>query len=241
VGMSRNKREAVTLPLEDVIEDVRKNRIGVPRFQRPLRWGQADVIKLFDSVQKEYPIGSILLWTTTRPVSGRSILDYDDPPGPNAQWVVDGQQRLTSLAKVLLADPNDPDIDIKYRLYFDVDSEEIVRAPKNRSIPPTWMPLSNVLDLNNLVEWLSESGLSKVQRNAASSLAKRIREYRLSLFVVHSDDQIELQNIFDRVNSSGRRLKRSDVFNALLTSPDSEVGVMWSSPRQPDTLLSSFC
>lgn len=36
--------------------------IRVPDFQRPLRWGSDDVVKLFDSILKGYPIGSLLFW-----------------------------------------------------------------------------------------------------------------------------------------------------------------------------------
>ena len=53
---------ATTLTVRELIHKVQTGRVRVPRFQRPLRWRQAQVVDLLDSISRGYPIGSLLLW-----------------------------------------------------------------------------------------------------------------------------------------------------------------------------------
>ncbi|MGH8907619.1 MAG: DUF262 domain-containing protein [Egibacteraceae bacterium] len=94
---------ATTYDLEDLVTEAWAGRIRVPHFQRDFRWTRRDVIRLFDSIVKGYPIGSLLLWV--RPAEAQRIrlgaLEIDAPRMEQALWVVDGQQRITSLANAL--------------------------------------------------------------------------------------------------------------------------------------------
>lgn len=58
----------------------------VPQFQRSFVYKASHVCELADSLWREYPVGMLLLWNRKEDRTGRSRL-----------WVVDGQQRLTSL------------------------------------------------------------------------------------------------------------------------------------------------
>ena len=80
-------------------------RLRLPAFQRDYRWQPGDVESLFDSVLKRYPIGNLLLWERPAEAARISIgpLILDVPTVPRAQWVVDGQQRITSLVGALAA------------------------------------------------------------------------------------------------------------------------------------------
>jgi uncharacterized protein with ParB-like and HNH nuclease domain len=55
------KLEADTETVEDLVGLVRRGLVRVPSFQRGLRWGSEDVLALFDSIYRGYPIGSFLL------------------------------------------------------------------------------------------------------------------------------------------------------------------------------------
>ena len=48
--------------LSSLLENLREGIIQVPPFQREFVWDRNKVKSLFDSIQKSYPIGSILLW-----------------------------------------------------------------------------------------------------------------------------------------------------------------------------------
>jgi uncharacterized protein with ParB-like and HNH nuclease domain len=94
---------ATTLDVERLARWAWEGRIRVPHFQRPLRWQRDDVIKLFDSIVRGYPVGSLLLWR--RPASKETLqfgaLRISAPKMSDALWVVDGQQCIISLANAL--------------------------------------------------------------------------------------------------------------------------------------------
>jgi hypothetical protein len=94
---------AITYDLEELVEKAWAGQVRIPHFQRPFRWGREDVRRLFDSVLKGYPIGSVLLWLRPAPRQELVLgnLRIDAEATDHALWVVDGQQRITSLANAL--------------------------------------------------------------------------------------------------------------------------------------------
>ena len=93
-------------PVELVVW-ARRGRLRIPSFQRSFRWDRDDVVKLFDSVLRGYPVGTLLMWQ--RPAAAARLeigpLKIDAPEAVDAYWVVDGQQRVTSLVGALAASP----------------------------------------------------------------------------------------------------------------------------------------
>lgn len=82
----------------------------LPNIQRPFVWTEDQICKLFDSILREYPISTLLVWKTTSPIRRRKFVDnwkstYQDhlssfyvPEDRNRKCLVlDGQQRLQSL------------------------------------------------------------------------------------------------------------------------------------------------
>src|ERR1035441_4636086 len=72
--------------------------ILLPKFQRDFVWPKPKIIKLLDSIAKNYPIGSVLLWQSKQPlasertIAGLSIADTK--PDYPVNYLLDGQQRL---------------------------------------------------------------------------------------------------------------------------------------------------
>ncbi len=48
--------------LINILEDINKGRIKIPVFQRDYVWEEKQILELFDSMEKGYPIGSLLFW-----------------------------------------------------------------------------------------------------------------------------------------------------------------------------------
>ncbi len=80
----------------------------LPNIQRPFVWSEEQIAKLFDSIMREYPISTLLVWKTKEPVKHRKFIDlykhdiklstYFVPDHSRAKMMVlDGQQRLQSL------------------------------------------------------------------------------------------------------------------------------------------------
>jgi hypothetical protein len=100
----RERPQAEVLTIDGLVKRARQGDFRMPRFQRAFRWNAQDVNSLFDSIWRGFPIGSLLLWDRPAPtgeVSFGSFTVEQAAAMTNAQWVVDGQQRLTALVATL--------------------------------------------------------------------------------------------------------------------------------------------
>ena len=212
--------EARTFSVQDLLDVVARGRVRIPSFQRGLKWDRVNAKLLLESLYRGYPVGTLLLWETAAPAGEGRIgsLTLPAPQIENALWVVDGQQRIVSLARILLA--ADPDEDA-FALYFDLDAADFVIPPvtgKRRADPSRWLPMTVVLDSEKLMQWLFDHAAdpsSRQRRDTAIQLGRRIREYEIPAYIVRSSDQAILRDIFNRINSAGKSLDDSDVFDAL--------------------------
>ncbi|WP_299065255.1 DUF262 domain-containing protein [Accumulibacter sp.] len=212
--------EARTFSVQDLLEVVASGRLRIPSFQRGLKWDRMDARLLLESLFRGYPVGTLLLWEAAAPAGEVRFgsLALPAPQMPNALWVVDGQQRIVSLARTLLA--ADPDSD-DFALYVDLDAADFVAPPaigKRRADPSRWLPMTVVLDAEKLMQWLLDHAAapgSRQRRDTAIQLGRRLREYEIPAYIVRSDDQAILRDIFNRINSAGKSLDDSDVFDAL--------------------------
>ena len=59
---SLQRTDAVSFKIDDILDFVRKGQIRIPRFQRGIRWTEKDVERLFDSLYRGYPLGTLLFW-----------------------------------------------------------------------------------------------------------------------------------------------------------------------------------
>lgn len=212
-GQPITKPNAVTFPLEDILGEVLEGRVRIPDFQRKFRWQWEDLRRLLDSVVRGYPIGSLLLWS--RPAKAADLklgaLVLQAPAAEDALWVVDGQQRLTSLANALNdAGNKDP----RFATAYDLATGKFVRAGEARNHV---VPLPIVWDLQRLLLWFRENPESTQYFDEGTRVAKAIRQYAIPAYIVKQQDESVLRDIFDRVNNHGRRLTRAEVFSALHT------------------------
>lgn len=84
-----------------LLSAIETGRIKIPRFQRRFVWSLIDSARLIDSVIKGYPVGTFIYWRTNerlRSIRDLGGIDLPEPPdGETVNYVLDGQQRLTSL------------------------------------------------------------------------------------------------------------------------------------------------
>jgi hypothetical protein len=80
----------------------------LPNIQRPFVWGEGQICRLFDSILREYPISTLLVWKTTSAIRRRKFIDnwsdslklstfFVPEDARKKCLVLDGQQRLQSL------------------------------------------------------------------------------------------------------------------------------------------------
>ncbi|RLC95074.1 MAG: hypothetical protein DRI77_10350 [Chloroflexi bacterium] len=110
------------------LESLRGKKYQIPTFQREVVWERNSVKKLWDSICRFYPIGSILIWKTDlqlqnhRSIGGHIITD--DNHGNDFQYILDGQQRTTSLLTSLYGGKIEGRGAFDPTLYFDLTVED---------------------------------------------------------------------------------------------------------------------
>ncbi|MBK8253963.1 MAG: DUF262 domain-containing protein [Polyangiaceae bacterium] len=204
-----------------IFDELKRGKIRLPNFQRPLRWRAVDNAMLFDSLVRGYPIGSILLWR--RPADkgalkiGNGTLDVE--AAADAKWVVDGQQRIVALAAAMLEIPGQSK---EYLVHFDPHAQEFfvpLRAADRREDE---VPLTVLGDLAKLNRWLRAQGLSDELQDRLDRTHQRIVEYAVPAYEVDTPNEAPLRAVFARINSTGARMRADEVFHALLGNRSSE-------------------
>ncbi len=201
------------------MQEIRRGKVRIPNFQRPFVWKRADAQKFLDSLYRGFPVGTLLFWERSAEAGENmrfGVVNIPVSRRSDAWWVVDGQQRIVSLIRVLLAGKDDND---DFALYFDLQKREIVSPPALKSVQEQaarWLPLTEALDSEKLLAWAYEKlSEHKEWREQAFLLGKRIREYSIPAYIVRANDEGILREIFSRINASGHPLRAEQVFDAL--------------------------
>lgn len=199
-----------------LVELAQSGRIRIPTFQRGYRWRVSDVADLFDSIVKRYPIGNLLFWERPTPADRVSIgpWDVEVPASNRALWVVDGQQRIISIVATLMASRDQPDP--RFAVCAHLETGEYRSFP-GREPPAPWLPLRVAGSNRDLLDWQRTNAgwLRPVHYAAAEDIVSALREYPIPAYIVEADDERELRIIFGRMNTAGRPLGITEVFNAL--------------------------
>lgn len=208
-----HESQARTYRIDELVQLVRNGTIRIPEFQRPLRWDQADAVRLFDSILRGFPIGSLLLGRG--PASADRVrigdLTIEADGRPDALWVVDGQQRITALVNALTV----ASIGVgKFKLVLDLRTRPFtVRAAK--AVENDSIPLPVVFDLTKVLNWAREHPEHSELIDDINHVTNTIRNFAVPAYEVHTNDQQVLREIFDRMNNTGKKLTRAEVFSAL--------------------------
>ena len=118
------------------LDELLAQKFQIPTFQRKLVWKRENIKKLWDSIFKFYPLGSILIWKTDAKLQGHRkigghVISNEEHYGNEYQYILDGQQRTTSLLTSLYGskttDAENPDptifIDLTVENENEVDDE----------------------------------------------------------------------------------------------------------------------
>jgi len=210
-------RSPEILRIEELVRRVKDGDIKLPKFQRPFVWKRADVLMLWDSIYKGYPIGSVLLWLTRqRLASEREIGDLNVSPRAEeypTNYLLDGQQRLSSLCGVLFWPGKDPKS--IWNVAFDLRDEHFFHPEEALS---AWhFPLSRLLETR---EFLAQCALFQHLPDAtdlnerAQRLLSSVKDYKVAAVILADMDLNKVGPVFERINSKGRRLTIVDLMRA---------------------------
>lgn len=231
--LQRSESGSKTFSIQELVRLALTGSLRIPRFQRPFVWDANDVRKLFDSLYRGFPVGTLLLWRQSVPAASVSFggVHVEAEASSGAYMVVDGQQRLTALV-ASLASPV-ADRDERFEVYFDLAKHRFV-GPIRGTVPPRSIPVREALESRSLLTWLRTNGdtLEDGDLDIADDLGGALRDYKVPAYVVEGDDERLLREVFDRVNSAGKPMTRAQVFHALFAND--------AQPGSPATVVESL-
>jgi len=212
--------EPQSITFSTLIHDIDKGIIKIPQFQRDFVWSKDQSAKLLDSIIKGYPIGTFILWETEERL--RSIRNIggallpETPEGAKVQYVLDGQQRMTSLFASLkgltvIRDNNKSD-DFE-EMYVDLVASE------DDSIIITDITDRDQHEVIKLKDLLF-GGISVLANYPQSSYSiledyqKRLNTYRFSTILLREASIDVATEVFTRLNVGGKDLSVFEIMVA---------------------------
>lgn len=206
----------------DLISEIQKGQIKIPKFQRDFVWSIDKTAKLLDSILKGYPIGTFILWETNERLNDiKNIGNLELPPIPDdikVQYVLDGQQRITSLYAAFLGASIQKEGEKKitdYGLIF-VDLEGNIENNDEQIILPQ-EPESKNITLNALLN-LKYSTLREKYSNDEIDKIQEYKEtfttYDFSTVVLRKEDIDSAIEVFTRINTGGQTLTLFEIMSA---------------------------
>ncbi len=201
-GMWRDCEQTSTW-VHSIAEWHKENEPKIPPFQRGLVWESSDELLLADSIDSGFPIGTLVLWQR----------DYSAPT-----WIIDGQQRVTALMRMARGETS---------IFFDCDTDCYVMGSQYADDPMRYVPVALMFDWRGHMEWSravfnwgvdadDETNATMEDRiERADAARSRMRDFRVSLIVIHKDDEAFVREVFRRINTTGKPFTESEVFAAL--------------------------
>ncbi len=124
------------MKLSEIKEKLERNEWILPPFQREFVWNEEQkIIEFIESVFHEWPIGSIILWVPDpkdEAIIKKRKLQISSVGKPQylQEYVIDGQQRITTLLKILT---NEPFIfkGKENQMFYDFSSKKFVFMEAN--------------------------------------------------------------------------------------------------------------
>jgi hypothetical protein len=184
----------------------------LPNIQRPFVWGEDQICRLFDSIMREYPISTLLVWKTKSPIRRRRFIDnfhvglltrlsdfYVPEDTSKKCLVLDGQQRLQSLfiglkgsyagkemyLDILSGEVAAPD-DIKYKFAF----------VESTSAQFPWVKFKELVFSTKTSLGLAQQLIREAGRQLTDSEQEKVSEHVALIFkTFHTDDGISYQEL----------------------------------------------
>jgi len=215
--------------IDKIINRINSGDIKIPAFQRAYVWKQNQIIELLDSIVNNYPIGSILLWHSTeklnhtRDVAGFKLPDFKEEYPVN--YVLDGQQRISSIFGVFTSSVEQSELDSQYTpnielfdIFYDFDKKQFF--PKNE-IDKDSTSIAYLRDFLNITKFIDVfTKLDKKYHDDAKKLHSQFINYELPVVTIKNRTTEEVGMIFERINNTGTKLGTLDLMTAWTWTGD---------------------
>lgn len=208
--------------ISTIIDKVRSGEFAIPEFQRDFIWTPHDIVEFFDSILKGYPIGSLLLWIPESDefycINNLEGFVVNDSKTLDKCYVLDGRQRLTTLASVLYKEGKNAE-----HYYVDLRDMHVVHVGSKKPSSIYFIQLADAYDTFALVDYLDRLRSDKLPESERAIYANRAKEvnkillsYDIGYIKVKGgfiDDAVE---IFSRLNTKSTAVSPDYMIQAMM-------------------------
>jgi hypothetical protein len=216
--------------IRNILDSVLSGAVRIPAFQRGFVWEMDRVAYLLDSIYKGYPFGSLLFWRTRNKLAFERDLGTFKLPEPKVDYpidyVLDGQQRLTSVFTVFqteLKPGNSPEwADIYFDMAAKGDPQDSVFVPiAGEFDKDRYFPLNVMFDS---VRYRTATQTLKAEQVAAiDKLQEKLKEVSIPVQVLKTEDRSIVAIVFERINRMGMALDTLQLLSAWTWSEEFDL------------------
>ena len=131
------------MTISSILNYIDWGHLRLPESARPYVWSTRQVLKLFNSLYCDYPVGTLIVWDTDYTTTATRGAK-PSPTGP-VELLIDGQQRITSIyavARGRMPYFAEGDVDAFPRVHFNVETEAFQFYTATMQADPCWIDLS---------------------------------------------------------------------------------------------------
>lgn len=200
--------------------------ILLPKFQRDFVWPREKILGLLDSIARNYPIGSVLLWqsrqelASERTIAGLPIADKR--PDYPVNYLLDGQQRLSTICGALYWKPIEGGQNSLWNIAYDLIEERFIHLYTLDDPPLSQVPTRYMAEPATFFRRISALDDRNLQTRA-EALFNRFQNYMIAAVTLGDMSIDDIAPIFERINSTATPLTIVDLMRAATWSPDFDL------------------
>jgi hypothetical protein len=210
----KNQKETIRKIVRYLNNPEKDGGFWLPNIQRPFVWKEEQIERLFDSILREYPIGTLLVWKTRSEIRRRKFIDnykvtlkltdfYVPEDAKPKLLVLDGQQRLQSLFIGLCGSYEGKE------LYLDILSGEL-REPEDvkytfkfldpaRAQPP-WFKFKDIVFSERPYDLLADDLIAKFATEPCREDQRKLRRHVAQIVKTFQTDETIVYQELDSID-----------------------------------------
>jgi len=188
-----------------------------------------------DSIYKEYPFGSILLWRTRTQLKTEKNLGTFELPEPEDQYpidyVLDGQQRITSMFSTFQTalSPTKEDPEVWLPIYYDFEAKADAQDSQFQALsaeqvdPARHFPLAVFFDPVEFAAKQREYELNDERLREIVTVQSKFNGTLIPVETFSKEDRASVAIVFERVNRQGVKLDTFQLLSAWTWSDEFDL------------------
>ena len=221
------------MQIDNLIKRVLSGQVRIPGFQRGYVWDPQRAALLMDTIFKGYPYGTILMWRSSERLLTEKQLGGFVLPEPSKgyplDYVLDGQQRITSIFRTFQTSVTAPEEDPELWLPIYYDFEAVADVQESQFValleadvdPERHFPLSSFFD--PVVFANQYSLLADDRKREIAQVQSKFSGTLIPVQTFETDDRASVAIVFERVNRMGIELNIFQLLTAWTWSEEFDL------------------